>query len=91
MIKEEKLPPLKIYQKKVWLEEYNKEPYKSIRQKVLDTFKDLVFIEDGHKYFLGDRELMCVSNMTHQFQEHFDPDVQAPLTYERNYDNNESK
>ena len=91
MIKEEKLPPLKIYQKKVWLEEYNKEPYKSIRQKVLDTFKDLVFIEDGHKYFLGDRELMCVSNMTHQFQEHFDPDVQAPLTYERNYDNPESK
>lgn len=91
MIKEEKLPPLKIYQKKAWLEEYNKEPYKSIRQKVLDTFKDLVFIEDGHKYFLGDRELMCVSNMTHQFQEHFDPDVQAPLTYERNYDNPESK
>lgn len=91
MIKEEKLPPLKIYQKKAWLEEYNKEPYKSIRQKVLDTFKDLVFIEEGHKYFLGDRELMCVSNMTHQFQEHFDPDVQAPLTYERNYNNPDSK
>lgn len=91
MIKEEILEPLRIYQKKVWLEEYNKEPYKSIRQKVLDVFKDLVFIEEGHRYFVGARELTSVSVMTHTFQEHFDPDVMAPLTYERNYNNPESK
>lgn len=91
MIQEDSLQPFKIYQKKVWLEEYNKEPYKSIRKKVLDVFKDLVFIEDGHRYFVGNRELTSVSVMTHTFQEHFDPEVMAPMTYERNYDNPDSK
>lgn len=89
-INEDSVEPLKIYQREVWLREYNREPYRSIRQKILDTFKDLVFIEDGHKYFLGDRELMCVSNMTHVFKEQFDADKIAPLTYAKHYNDPKS-
>lgn len=88
--KELKVEPRRLYQKKRWLEVYDNEPYRTIRQKVLDAFKGLVFIEDGHKYFLGDRELMCVSNMTHQFQEHFDPEIEAPKTYARRHNDPES-
>ncbi len=42
------------------------------RDLILNQFKDLVFIEEGHKYFLGDRELPSVSAVTHQFARPFD-------------------
>ena len=38
-----------------------------IREKILDEFKDLVFVEDGHKYFLNGTQLPSVSEVTHQF------------------------
>lgn len=48
-----------------------------IRTKILDEFKDLVFDEKPHKYFIGDKELPSVSHVTHQFSVPFDSDVVA--------------
>lgn len=39
-----------------------------IRNKILNTFNELVFIEEGHQYFLRGEELQSVSHVTHQFQ-----------------------
>jgi hypothetical protein len=42
------------------------------RDLILDTFKDLQFVEEGHKYFLHGKELPSVSAVTHQFARPFD-------------------
>ena len=42
-----------------------------IRHKILQTFKDLEFFEEGHKYYLHGVELPSVSSITHRFQEPF--------------------
>ena len=47
------------------------------RDKILDTFKDLIFIEDGHKYYLNGQELPSVSAVTHQFKPEFDSEKVA--------------
>lgn len=86
-----KLESLRIYQKKTWLDEYNKPLYSKIREKILDEFRDLVFIEEGHRYFVGERELTSVSVMIHNFKEEFDVITEAQRTYERQYDNVQSK
>ena len=33
-----------------------------IRKKILNSFSDLVFIDEGHKYFLHEKELISVSS-----------------------------
>ena len=38
-----------------------------IRHKILTEFKDLVFIDEGHKYFLNGKQLPSVSEVTHKF------------------------
>lgn len=43
-----------------------------IRSKILKTFEDLEFMPFQHKYFLHGKELVSVSNVTHQFQPLFD-------------------
>lgn len=48
-----------------------------IRNKILSTFNKLVFIEDGHKYYLDGKELPSVSSITHKFQEPFHEEEQA--------------
>ena len=49
-----------------------------IRKKILSEFKDLVFIEEGHKYYLNGKELPSVTTITHKFCENpFDTDVRA--------------
>lgn len=48
-----------------------------IRHKILDTFKDLEFYEEEHKYFLHGKELPSVSHVTHQFAEEEDFDKVA--------------
>lgn len=89
-IKEDKLAPVRIYQRQVWLDEYNKPIYKEIRDKVLDAFKDLVFIEEGHKYFVGDRSLTSVTTLIGNFEPHFDADAQAPRTMAKYFDDETS-
>lgn len=55
-----------------------------IRKLVLETFKDLVFIEEGHKYYLHGKEIPSVSAITHQFKPHFD-DIKMSEHYARKH------
>lgn len=49
-----------------------------IRNKILNEFKDLVFIEEGHKYLLNGEFLPSVSEVTHNFCAYpFDEKAQA--------------
>lgn len=48
-----------------------------IRHKILETFKDLEFYEEEHKYVLHGKELPSVSQITHQFAEEEDFDKVA--------------
>ena len=65
--------------------------YQEMRDLVRNSFKDLIFVEDGHRYYLNGQEMMCVSNVTHMFQDHFDSHTKAWETYERNFNNPDSK
>lgn len=38
------------------------------RQRILDSFNDLIFIEDGHRYLLHGKELDSVSQIGHRFE-----------------------
>lgn len=50
------------------------------RELVLESFKDLQFFEDGHRYLLNGKELHSVSGIGHRFQSRpFDADKQAAL------------
>lgn len=49
-----------------------------IRSKILEEFKGLTFIEDGHKYFLDGKQLPSVSEVTHKFCAYpFDTEAQS--------------
>jgi len=80
-----------LKQKKYWVEHFNDEKYTQLREKILSSFKDLVFDEGPHKYYLHGKEITCVSNVTHMFKPHFDSESMAQATYERNYNNEKSK
>jgi hypothetical protein len=55
-----------------------------IRNKILKEFKDLEFIEEGHKYFLNGVQLPSVSEVTHKFCQYpFDTEAQAIVYAER--------
>lgn len=43
-----------------------------LKNKILNSFKGLTFVEEGHKYYLNNTEMLPVSNVTHEFKEHFD-------------------
>lgn len=49
-----------LKQKKYWVEHFNDQKYVEIREKVLDSFQDLIFEEEPHKYYLHGKEIMCV-------------------------------
>jgi hypothetical protein len=80
-----------LYNKDKWLDIYNLPKYQTIRDKILTTFQGLTFVEEGHKYFLNGKEMECVSNVAHMFQEHIDTVKLATETYERNYNKESSK
>lgn len=80
-----------LYNKNKWLDIYNQDKYKSIRDEILNKFNGLTFVENGHKYFLNGKNMECVSNVAHLFQVHFDSEANARETFERNFDNPKSK
>ena len=80
-----------LYNTNKWLDIYNKDKYQEIRDTILTHFDGLTFIEEGHKYFLNGKEMECVSNVAHMFQEHIDTIKLATETYERNFNNTSSK
>lgn len=55
-----------------------------IRNRILEEFKDLVFEEEPHKYFIGGKELPSVSHVTHKFLVPFDSDKVAERYAEKN-------
>lgn len=65
--------------------------YEEMRRQIKERFDGLTFIEEGHKYFLNGKQLMCVSDVAHLFQEHFDSHQKAIETSQRNFDNENSK
>lgn len=48
-----------------------------IREKILKSFTGLVFIDEGHKYFLGDTELSSVSSIASKYEHEFDEVAQS--------------
>lgn len=80
---------MRLYNGK-WHGIWDRNKYQIIRNKICETFNELVFEEGPHKYYLHGKEMTCVSNVTHLFQEHFDVETKAKETYERNFDNPES-
>lgn len=80
-----------LYNKDKWLDIYNLPKYQVIREKILKDFDGLTFIEDGHKYFLKGKEMECVSNTAHMFQEHINTTKLATETFERNFNKPASK
>lgn len=48
-----------------------------IRKKILDAFDGLEFIDEGHKYFLGEQELRSVSSVAQDYEEEFDAETKA--------------
>ena len=55
-----------------------------IRNKILDEFKDLKFEEGPHKYYIGEKELPSVSQVTHEFLVPFEGDIVAERYAEKN-------
>ena len=51
-----------------------------IRKYVTDTFKELVFTEESHSYFVGNRQFISVSSQLKKFYEEFDADGIAPYS-----------
>ncbi len=80
-----------LYSNGKWDGIWDNPKYEKIRNKIRNTFSELVFIEEGHKYFLHGKQMTCVSDVTHMFQEHFDSTTKAVETSERNFNNPDSK
>lgn len=80
-----------LYNKDKWLDIWKNSKYEEIRNKILSSFNELRFVEDGHRYFVGDRELECVSNVTHIFKPHVDVDELAEATFKRRFNDANSK
>ena len=47
------------------------------RKLILDTFKDLVFVENGHHYYLNGEEIISVTNVVKKFENEVDFDLVA--------------
>jgi len=51
-----------------------------VRELIIESFKDLTFVDEGHKYFLNGKQLPSVSEVTHRFCQYpFDDKLQSEL------------
>ena len=80
-----------LYRNNKWDGIWDLPKYQEIREKIKSTFSGLTFIEEGHMYFLNGKQMTCVSDVTHLYQEHFDSKTKAVETSERNFNNPKSK
>ena len=85
-----KVNPYRLYVGK-WDGIWDQDEFCKIREKITKSFKDLVFDEAPHKYYLNGEEITCVSNVTHLFQEKFDVDGTAQILFEKYYNDPKSK
>ena len=80
-----------LYRNNKWNGIWDQPKYNEMRSQIKESFTGLVFVEEGHKYFLNGKQMTCVSDVTHLFAEHFDSEQKAVKTYNRNFDNPKSK
>ena len=69
-----------------WKETYNLPEVKAIRDKIKDSFKDLVFDEGPHQYYLNGKNVRSVSKTIDLFVVPFDSWGQAQSCYEKYYE-----
>lgn len=84
------MEPYRYYCDK-WDGLWDRPKYQAIREKILKSFDGLTFQEEGHKYFLHGKEIECVSNVVDEFVPPKDTDAMALGTFQRNFDNPDSK
>ena len=80
-----------LYRDGKWADTFNLPKYEQLRNNIKKSFEGLEFVEEGHKYFLNGKQMTCVSDVTHLFQEHFDSKQKSIETFERNYNNPDSQ
>ena len=69
-----------------WRETYNLPEVTAVREKILDSFKDLVFDEGPHLYYLHGKKVKSVSRTIDQFVIPFDTEGKAQGCYEKYYE-----
>ena len=74
-----------------WRESYNLPEVITIREKILDSFKDLVFDEGPHAYYWHGKKIPSVSSVVESFSEKFDVDKMSAQCYEKYYNDPTSK
>lgn len=69
-----------------WRETYNLPEVTAVREKIMDSFKDLVFDEGPHLYYLHGKKVKSVSRTIDQFVIPFDTEGKAQGCYEKYYE-----
>lgn len=80
-----------ILNKNKYLYINNREDVKQLREYIVNSFKDLVFIEETHQYFLNGKELDSVTNVCHKFKLPFNKKEKAQGCYEKYFNNPSSQ
>lgn len=74
-----------------WKEKFNLPELRAIRDKIQDSFKDLVFDEAPHLYYLNGKMVKSVSVTIEKFVEPFPTEEKAQGCYEKYYNDPTSK
>jgi hypothetical protein len=74
-----------------WKNVINRPDVVALRNHILNSFKDVEFIEKTHQYFLHGKELKSVSKVVEQFVHHFDSNSHAQRCFDKYYDSPDSK
>lgn len=77
--------------KKPWKEKFNLPELKAIRDKIQDSFKDLIFEEGPHQYYWHGKNIPSVSRTIDRFVEPFPVNEKAQQCYEKYYNDPTSK
>lgn len=80
-----------LYNKDKWLDIWNLPKYELLRSKIINAFSDLKFVDEGHKYFINDKELESVSVVTHLFKPEFNTKKKAQEMYDKYFNNEKHK
>ena len=71
---------------KPWVEKFKDPRLQAIRDKIQDSFKDLVFDEGPHLYYLNGKKVTSVSVTIDKFVEPFPTEAKAQGCYEKYYE-----
>ena len=74
-----------------WQSIINDVKYQQMRDHIVNSFSDLVFVENGHRYYYHGRQLESVSNVIHRFVPKFDANSKARELSEKYYNDPKSK